>query len=136
MVRTLQRQQTNWRNVVSADLISDYRIQSNSNNEIAVILATAPLLHVLKSAAQSLNNNSNSGESQVTVKLTKKNEHACLSFEISLQSATSGKGSKANGGKGTPAVKISHDVKIAVMKVAEAEQLKEPLCPEPDVGRP
>jgi HUS1 checkpoint protein len=96
-------------------LFSDYRVQSNANNEITIVLATEPLLHVLKSATSS---------PEVVTKLAKRNGVPCLSFDLSLQS------------KQGKEVKITHDVKIMVMKPAEVELIKEPLCPAPDVSGP
>jgi len=55
------------------------------------------------------------------MKLTKRNGLACLSFDLSLQS------------KQGKDVKVTHDVKIFVMRANEVALLKEPLCPAPDV---
>ncbi|KZT40004.1 cell cycle checkpoint [Sistotremastrum suecicum HHB10207 ss-3] len=96
----------------SPTIFSEYRIESNANNEITLVLATEALLHVLKSAISS---------PEVMVKLAKRNNVACLSFDIVTQTKQGKK------------VQIAHDVKIVIMKPTEAELLKEPLCPEPDV---
>jgi len=55
------------------------------------------------------------------MKLAKKSNQALLSFEIN--------GTTRAGKK----VKVSHDVRIEVMRQSEVERLAEPLCPEPDV---
>lgn len=57
------------------------------------------------------------------MKLAKKNDQAVLSFEISGTSKV-----------GMRRVKVTHDVKIEVLKPGDVERLGEPLCPEPDVS--
>jgi HUS1 checkpoint protein len=93
-----------------------------------MIMSTSSLVRVLKSGTQSLSNAANSEESQMLVKLTKKNDQPCLTFEIILQNSFAR--GKANG---TPAMTIMHDVRVMVIKPTEAALLQEPLCPEPDV---
>lgn len=58
------------------------------------------------------------------MKLAKKNGHAVLTFEIN--------GLTRVGRR----VKVSHDVKIEVMRPQDVARLNEPLCPEPDVRKP
>lgn len=55
------------------------------------------------------------------MKLAKKTDQAVLSFEIT--------GTTRVGRR----VKVTHDVKIEVMKPSDVDKLSEPLCPEPDV---
>jgi len=55
------------------------------------------------------------------MKLAKRNGIPCLSFDLSLQS------------KQGKEVKVTHDVKIMVMKPTEVALMKEPMCPAPDV---
>ena len=55
------------------------------------------------------------------MKLAKKNDQAVLSFEMFGVSRTGRK------------VRVTHDVRIDVMRPAEVDKLREPLCPEPDV---
>ena len=93
-------------------LFTDYRIQSNYNNEINMEISPEAVLQALK-AAQSA--------PEVILKLAKKNNHAVLNFEITSQSRQRNK------------VQISHDVLIEVLKPSEVERMREPLCPEPDV---
>lgn len=102
-------------------IFTNYRIQSNSNNEITVLLASEALLGALKSAAASSANSATFDSDDAVVKLAKKDEHAVLTFEISGQTRVGHK------------LRVSHDVKIEVMRPTDVEKLKEPLCPEPDV---
>src|ERR1700733_4446635 len=102
-------------------IFTSYRIQSNAANVITVALSSEALLAALKSASSS-SSSSGSSTDEVVVKLAKKNDQAVLSFEISGTSRL---------GKG---VRVSHDVKIEVMKPSDVERLNEPLCPEPDVS--
>lgn len=55
------------------------------------------------------------------MKLAKKNDHAALSFEMF--------GVTRSGRK----VRVTHDVRIDVMRPSEVDKLRQPLCPEPDV---
>ncbi|EJD06814.1 cell cycle checkpoint [Fomitiporia mediterranea MF3/22] len=97
---------------VQDSLFTDYRIQSNANNEISLLLSPEALLQALRSAASS---------SDVVMKLAKKHAHPVLSFEIVLAL------------RGTRRASVAHDVLIDVLKPAEMARLKEPLCPEPDI---
>ena len=102
-------------------LFTNYRIQSNSNNEITVGLTTEALLGALKSAAASSSSTPSFDTDEVVMKLAKKTDQALLSFEISGQTRVGHR------------LRVAHDVKIEVMRPADVEKLKEPLCPEPDV---
>ncbi|KDQ13494.1 hypothetical protein BOTBODRAFT_66718 [Botryobasidium botryosum FD-172 SS1] len=101
-----------WSRIKVDSLFSEYRIQSNSNNEINLELSTESLLQALKSANES---------SEVMFKLAKKGDHPVLTFEILT---------KSHQGK---KMQITHDVRILVKKPSDMEKIKEPLCPEPDV---
>lgn len=68
----------------------------------------------------------NVGASEVVVRLAKKRGQAVLSLEIIFEG-----GGMSGGGGGR--VVVSHDVLIDVLKPAEMERVKEPMCPEPDV---
>lgn len=105
-------------------LFTDYRIQSNADNQISLLLSTEALLHVLRSAESSSN------ADDIVMKLAKKRDVAVLSFEIlgAGTGAAAGAGASTGGG-----MKVTHDVRIEVLKPAEVERLREPLCPEPDV---
>ncbi|CAE6442573.1 unnamed protein product [Rhizoctonia solani] len=91
---------------------SDYRIQSNANNMISLEVSTEPLSQALRSA---------SAAQDVIVKLAKKNDQPVFSFEAQTESRQGKK------------MLVTHDVRITVMKATEIEQVKEPLCPPPDV---
>jgi HUS1 checkpoint protein len=85
-------------------------------------LSSEALLATLKSASTS--SKSAYETEEIVMKLAKKNDQAVLSFEIS--------GMTRQGRK----VRVAHDVKIEVMKPADVANLKEPMCPEPDVCFP
>ena len=104
-------------------LFSNYRIQSNANNEISFLLSPEALSQALRSAASS---------SDVVMKLAKKNGHAVLSFEIILALGAGGLSAFGAPG-GSRKASVAHDVHIDVLKPADMKRLKEPLCPEPDV---
>ncbi len=55
------------------------------------------------------------------MKLAKKNDQAVLSFEIAGLSRAGRR------------MRVTHDVRIEVMKPAEVQKLEEPRVPEPDV---
>jgi hypothetical protein len=96
-------------------LFYDYRIQSNSNNEISISLNADALEQVLHSAQ---------GNEEVVMKLAKKDGVCVLKFEII--------GASRMGRKRT----VSHDVRIDILRPNEVEKLREPECPEPDVRAP
>jgi HUS1 checkpoint protein len=103
-----------WSDIAISSLFSAYRIQSNANNEITMAMSPESLLATLRSAE-------GTDAEEVTMKLAKKNDWAVLSFEIS--------GSSKVGRR----MRVTHDVRIEVLKPTDAEKLKEPQCPEPDV---
>ncbi|KAA1467264.1 cell cycle checkpoint [Dentipellis sp. KUC8613] len=105
-----------WSQVRVQSLFTEYRIQSNADNEISLALATDALSQALRSAAAQ-----NTGAEEVVMKLAKKRDAAVLNFEIF--------GASKMGRR----VKVAHDVRIEVMKPADIARLKEPLCPEPDI---
>jgi HUS1 checkpoint protein len=121
-----------WSQVKVSTLFTDYRIQSNANNEISLLLSSDALLAALKAVAGAFGTGTTSGvgsssgfeANDVVMKLAKKNDMAVLTFEVSLQS---------RGGRDAT---VSHDVRIEVQKPADIEKMKEPLCPEPDVRIP
>lgn len=59
---------------------------------------------------------------EVIMRLTKKNDQAMLTFDIS--------GATRMG----RAVHVMHDVRIEVMRPADVARMNEPMCPEPDVS--
>ncbi|KAJ3530484.1 hypothetical protein NMY22_g8551 [Coprinellus aureogranulatus] len=113
-------------------LFTKYRIQSNANNEITVNLYSDALLGALRSAASNPASGLSSGAGntggapssietdEVIVRLTKKNDQAMLSFEIT--------GTTRLG----RLVRVVHDVRIEVLRPADAARLAEPLCPTPN----
>ncbi|KAI0058796.1 cell cycle checkpoint [Artomyces pyxidatus] len=105
-----------WSQIRVVALFIDYRIQSNSNNEISILLAADALSQALRSAAAE-----HTGAEEVVMKLAKKRDVPVLSFEIF--------GATRMGRR----VKVAHDVRIEIMKPGDVERLKEPMCPEPDV---
>lgn len=113
-----------WSQIKIESLFSGYRIQSNAANEITMSISTEALLSALKSASStsSLGNASSAYEAEeVVMRLAKKSNQAVLSFEIA--------GTTRAGRR----VKVAHDVKICVLALSDAQRLREPLCPDPDV---
>ncbi|CAA7265748.1 unnamed protein product [Cyclocybe aegerita] len=110
-----------WSQIKVDAIFANYRIQSNANNEITVGLASEALLGALKSASTSTTSSSSFDTEEVVMKLAKKNDQALFSFEISGMSRVGHR------------LRVAHDVKIEVMRPADVEKLKEPLCPDPDL---
>ncbi|KAG5352392.1 hypothetical protein C0989_002583 [Termitomyces sp. Mn162] len=108
-----------WSQIKVDALFTGYRIQSNADNEITIAINSEALLAALKSAASS--STSAYETEEVIVKLAKKNAQAVLTFEIN--------GLTRVGRK----VRVSHDVKIEVMRPTDVAKMNEPMCPEPDV---
>lgn len=84
-------------------------------------LASEALLGALRSAGASSQSSFESDE--VVMKLAKKNDQALLSFEINGMSRIGHR------------QRVTHDLKIEVLKPADVAKLTEPLCPTPDVRR-
>ncbi|KAI0674007.1 cell cycle checkpoint [Trametes maxima] len=112
-----------WSYIKVSSLFTEYRIQSNSNNEIALSVSSDALLAALRSAAgpSSAQNGSASLASDTHVIMKRKGEKSVLNFEITGVTAM---------GRG---ITIVQQVVVDVMRHAEVERLKEPMCPEPDV---
>ncbi|KAI0829105.1 cell cycle checkpoint [Trametes gibbosa] len=115
-----------WSQIKVSSLFTEYRIQSNNNNEIAISLSSEALLAALRSAAgsSSAQNSSTTGgtsESEVLMKLAKKGKKSILSFEISGVTPM-----------GRTITVVQH-ITVDVMRHADVDRLKEPMCPEPDV---
>ncbi|KDE06384.1 hypothetical protein MVLG_03291 [Microbotryum lychnidis-dioicae p1A1 Lamole] len=101
----------------------DFRLESNSNNEIYLEVSTEALAKALRSAH---------GATEVTIKLAKKGGQG---------PDGSGKGARPvltlsikTISKGMNPTDISQDVGVRVRKAAEMDLLKEPLCPTPDIN--
>ncbi|KAH7928104.1 cell cycle checkpoint [Leucogyrophana mollusca] len=117
-----------WSVVKIDSIFTSYRIQSNANNQITMTISTEALLSALKSSSSSAASSTIAAAilptydaDEVVMKLAKKNDHAVLSFEMFGMSRTGRR------------VRVAHDVRIDVMRPADVEKLREPLCPEPDV---
>ncbi|KAI0352210.1 cell cycle checkpoint [Trametes cingulata] len=114
-----------WSQIKVSSLFTDYRIQSNSNNEITISVVSEALLAALRSAAGPSSGQGSAGslaaDTQVIMKLAKKGDKSVLSFEIT--------GVTSMG----RTITIVQHVVIEVMRHADVERLKEPMCPEPDV---
>lgn len=117
---TLAQTGPDYRQIKVDALFSGYRIQSNADNEITMAINSEALLAALKSASSS--STSAYQTEEVIVKLAKKNGQAVLTFEITSLTRVGRK------------VRVSHDVKIEVMRPAEVARMNEPMCPEPDVS--
>ncbi|KAH9838729.1 cell cycle checkpoint [Rhodofomes roseus] len=111
-----------WSQIKVSSLFTDYRIQSNANNEIYLGLPTEAMTSALKSAAAPTGQQAAfSADAEVVMKLMKKNDVAVLTFEI----ATTTRMGRY--------VRIAHDVRIEVLKPQDVSRIKEPMCPEPEV---
>ncbi|KAI0703846.1 checkpoint protein Hus1/Mec3 [Cytidiella melzeri] len=111
-----------WSQIKMPSLFNDLRIQSNANNQISMSLSSEALLLALRSAAAPSTSSSAALQSvDAVMRLAKKNDQAVLSFEIN--------GLSRNGRY----VRVSHDVRIEIMKPQDVQRLSEPMCPEPDV---
>ncbi|KII84360.1 hypothetical protein PLICRDRAFT_46253 [Plicaturopsis crispa FD-325 SS-3] len=108
-----------WSSIKVPSLFTSYRIQSNANNEITLLLSPEALLAALRSASSS--SGATSAAEEVTMKLAKKNDVAVLNFEVSGMTRVGHR------------VRVSHDVRIEVMKPVDVARLTEPRCPEPDI---
>jgi HUS1 checkpoint protein len=102
-------------------IFTDYRIQSNANNEITMALSSEALLAALRSATSSSTTTTAYQTDEIVMKLAKKNDRAVLKFDIV--------GTTSVGRR----VKVSHEVLVDVTKPHEVTKLTEPLCPDPDV---
>ncbi|KAI0346232.1 cell cycle checkpoint [Trametopsis cervina] len=111
-----------WSQIKIPSLFNDYRIQSNADNQITMMLSAEALQSALRSAAApSAGGNAALQNVDAVMRLAKKNDQAVLSFEINGLSRNS------------RYVRVSHDVRIEIMKPQDVQRLAEPMCPEPDV---
>lgn len=104
-----------WAQINVPSVFSEYRTESNTNNEIYLEFVPSSLSKALKSTT---------GATAITVKLAKRltDGHPVLSFTISGQSRSGN------------ALSIVQEVTVRVLKQVELEDVaKEPMCPEPDV---
>ncbi|RSH84667.1 uncharacterized protein EHS24_006191 [Apiotrichum porosum] len=110
-------------------LFDHFRIESNANNEIWLEINLDALLRVLKSADSSSGSGGDGGrhnaasltESDVMLKLNKRDNRAIWAFDIKGQSA------------GGHAMHITHEVAVHIITSRRQSELTEPLCPPPDL---
>ncbi|KAH8081492.1 checkpoint protein Hus1/Mec3 [Filobasidium floriforme] len=107
-----------WSQVKVVTLFDEYRIESRGNNEIYLEIGLEPLSKALRSAEMV---GTTGRDSEAGVKLSKKNDKAVLVFDIVGQ------------GNGPTPISITHDVTCLVLNPSRVAQLKEPLCPQPDI---
>ncbi|KAK0546428.1 Checkpoint protein hus1 [Tilletia horrida] len=93
---------------------AEFRIESNNKNKIYIEVATETLLKAFRSGLNAV---------QVTMRLAKRNQIPMLSLHITNASHMGGR------------LVVVQDVLIRILKPAEMERIKEPLCPAPDVRR-
>ncbi|EAU85091.2 hypothetical protein CC1G_08064 [Coprinopsis cinerea okayama7 len=124
-----------WSQIKVPSLFTNYRIQSNANNEITMVLSSEALAGALRSAAANPSSALSAGGTsngaatstssfeteEVVMKLVKKNDMGMLSFDIHGVTRVG------------RVVKVTHDVRVDVMKPTEVAKLNEPMCPEPDM---
>jgi HUS1 checkpoint protein len=104
-----------WAQISVPSVFSDFKIESNVQNQIFLEFVPASLSKALKST---------SGATAIIVRLAKRpsDNHPILAFSISSAS------------RGGHSVEITQEVAVRVLKLAELEEMaKEPMCPEPDV---
>ena len=134
------------RQIKVSSIFTDYRIQSNSNNEITVTVFSEALLAVLRSAAgpssaKDANNPLSTNDSQIIMKYTPQalSSHAFMLIEVSRLAKNQDRKSvlnfvitRATSSKGV--MEVTQQLVIDVLRHAEVERLREPTCPEPDVS--
>lgn len=104
-----------WAQINVPSVFSDFKIESNVQNQIFLEFVPASLSKALKST---------SGATEIVVRLAKRSSdnHPILAFNISSAS------------RGGHSVEVVQEVAVRVLKLAELEEMaKEPMCPEPDV---
>jgi HUS1 checkpoint protein len=94
-------------------LLEEFRIESANNNEIFLQINSEDFVKTMKSSQNA---------SDVAFKLTKKDNLPILLFNITSQSRTGKR------------VVITQEVPVKVLSVAQAEELNEPMVPDPDVS--
>ncbi|CAD6893544.1 unnamed protein product [Tilletia caries] len=102
-----------WAKLQTDKFFDEFRIQSNNENRISIEIASETFLKALRSGLNASN---------VTIRLAKRNKKTpLLNFTISSASHT-----------GATLV-VVQDVLIRILKPAELDRLREPLCPSADV---
>ncbi|KAK1921436.1 checkpoint protein Hus1/Mec3 [Papiliotrema laurentii] len=118
-----------WSQVKVEMLFADYKIESNSANEIWLEVNLDSLLKVLRSADNSVGtsteasryNATSLSDCSVGLRLNKSGSQAIWSFDIRGESHA-----------GKP-MRISHDVHVTILSKRRQEELNEPLCPPPNI---
>lgn len=104
-----------WAQINVPSVFSEYRIESNVDNQIFLEFVPTSLSKALKSSA---------GATAIVVRLAKRSSdnHPILSFDITSASRVG------------HSIDIVQQVAVRVLKLVELEEMaKEPMCPEPDV---
>ncbi|GAA98038.1 uncharacterized protein L969DRAFT_102273 [Mixia osmundae IAM 14324] len=101
-----------WAQIDVNVIFAEYRIESSAGNMIYLEVVTEALKRAL---------NSGQGATEAVIRLTKKGATPILSLAIKSASHT---------GK---AIDILQEISVRVLKQADMDNLKEPLCPDPDV---
>lgn len=104
-----------WSNVPVDNIFSEYRIESNSNNNtIALEFTITPLVQALRSASSK---NGDRDAAEVVLKLIKKGTEAALCLDVKTETKD---GKKLN---------VVHEVHVLVRKPAEIDEMSQPKCP-------
>ncbi|KAG8931033.1 hypothetical protein FRC02_003307 [Tulasnella sp. 418] len=82
------------------------------DHQITCEVPTEPLLQALKSAASA---------SEMSIKLAKRSNTAVLCFQMEAETRQGKR------------LEITHDLRIKLLRVQESNELKEPMCPPPDI---
>ncbi|KXS19231.1 Hus1-like protein, partial [Gonapodya prolifera JEL478] len=101
-----------WAHIEADKVFEDFRIESQNNNEIWLELSPELLARSLKSTAHADGTN---------LRLTKRDEKAVLSFQVSAVSRTH------------KHVQITQDLPVRVLTKAQADVIQEPMVPDPQV---
>ncbi|EMD33362.1 hypothetical protein CERSUDRAFT_117980 [Gelatoporia subvermispora B] len=112
-----------WSQIEVPVLFTDYRIQSNADNEITLNVQSDLLAAALRSAASpGTQNTSYTMDATIVMKLAKKGDGPVMSFEITGVSRLNKE------------MRVSHDVRIEVVRAHDVRKLAAPLCPNPEVN--
>lgn len=93
-------------------LFTEYRVESNRNNEVTLEVATEALARVLRSAAGALD---------LVLRLGKRNGEPLLSMAIAMSSHSGAR------------LDVTQDILIRILRTSELNLITEPMCPPPDV---
>ncbi|ORY30828.1 checkpoint protein Hus1/Mec3 [Naematelia encephala] len=118
-----------WSQVLVPTLFEEFRIESNSNNEIWLEVHLDALLKVLRSADSSAGSTGEAGrynstalsDATVLLKLNKRDNQPIWGFEIRGRS------------QNDRPMSIAHEINVRVLSAKRQAELNEPLCPPPDI---